>query len=230
MGKTLLLYHGSTQIVREPLYGAGKMTNDFGQGFYCTENLELAKEWSVNSIQSGFANRYALESENLRILNLNSPEYTILNWIAVLLEHRIFPVRVPVARKAKYYLIEKFGINVNAYDVIIGYRADDSYYDFASDFLNNGITVEQLSKAMRLGKLGEQIVLKSPFSFSCLRFEGFDFADKESYFVKRKARDDEATRQYSIVQKQEYDGLFVMDIIRGGITNDDPRIPRNIPE
>ena len=46
-------------------------------------------------------------------LNLNSPDYTILNWIAVLVEHRLFSIKTPVARRAKRYLIDNFGINVN---------------------------------------------------------------------------------------------------------------------
>lgn len=58
-------------------------------------------------------------------------------------------------------MIDNFSVNVNAYDLIIGYRADDSYFDYAESFLNNGISVQQLAKAMRLGKLGEQIVVKS---------------------------------------------------------------------
>ncbi len=230
MGNTLLLYHGSVQVIREPLPGAGKYTNDFGQGFYCTENPELAKEWAVSSVQSGFANRYALETDGLRILNLNSAGFSVLNWMALLVENRVFSIKVPVAKRAKYYLIENFGINVNAYDVIKGYRADDSYYDFAAAFLNNSITVEQLNNAMHLGKLGEQIVLKSPFAFSRLRFDGFELADKDIYFVRRKARDDEANRQYYEILEKETDGLYIQDIMRGGIRNDDPRIPGNISE
>ena len=164
----------------------------------------------------------------MNILNLNSPEYTILNWIAVLVEHRIFSIKTPVARRAKRYLIDNFGINVNAYDLITGYRADDSYFDYAESFLNNGISVEQLAKAMRLGKLGEQIVLKSQFAFSRIKFEGFEVAEKEEFYVLRKSRDDEANQLYLEMLEEESDGLYIQDIIRGGITNDDPRIPRNI--
>ena len=47
---------------------------------------------------------------------------------------------------------------------------------------------------MRLGKLGEQIVIKSKFAFSKLKFEGFDVAEKDTYYVLRKSRDDEANR------------------------------------
>ena len=178
MEKSVTVYHGSTHIVETPSYGLGRKNNDFGPGFYCTESIDLAKEWAVSSLSDGFANRYTLDTEYLNILNLNSPEYTILNWMAVLVDHRLFSIRTPVARRAKQYLIEHFGVNVNAYDLITGYRADDSYFDYAEAFLNNAITVEQLSHAMRLGKLGEQIVIKSKFGFSKIKYEGFEKAAK----------------------------------------------------
>ena len=227
MDKRITIYHGSEKIVEQPIFGEGKKNNDFGLGFYCTLSEELAKEWAVSSLRDGFANRYTLDSEYLNILNLNSPEYTILNWIAVLVEHRLFSIKTPVARRAKRYLIENFSINVNAYDLIIGYRADDSYFDYAESFLNNGISVEQLARAMQLGK---QIVLKSKFAFSNLKYEGFDIAEKNQYYVLRKARDDEANQLYFEILEEESDGLYIQDIIRGGIQNDDPRIPRNIFE
>lgn len=228
MDKIITLYHGSEKVIDTPTFGVGKRTNDFGLGFYCTETEGLAKEWAVSSLRDGFSNRYTLDTEYMNILNLNSPEYTILNWIAVLVEHRVFSIKTPIARKAKKYLIDNFGINVNAYDLITGYRADDSYFDYAETFLNNGISVEQLAKAMRLGKLGEQIVLKSKFAFSRIQFEGFEVAEKEEFYVLRKARDDEANQLYFDMLEEESNGLYIQDIIRGGITNDDPRIPRNI--
>ena len=230
MNKLIAIYHGSKQIVEIPTFGLGRKNNDFGLGFYCTESNDLAKEWAVSSLSDGFSNRYTLDTEYLNILNLNSPNYTILNWIAVLVEHRLFSIKTPIARKAKQYLIGHFGINVNAFDLITGYRADDSYFDFAEAFLNNAITVEQLSRAMRLGKLGEQIVLKSPFAFSKIRYEGFETAEKNRYYALRKARDDDANQTYLDIQEEEVDGLYMQDILRGGITNDDPRIPRNISE
>ncbi len=230
MDKLITIYHGSKQIIENPTFGEGKKHNDFGLGFYCTESNDLAKEWAVSSLQDGFSNRYSLNTEYLKILKLNSPEYTILNWMAILVENRLFALNTPVARRAKQYLIENFGINVNAFDLIIGYRADDSYFDYAEAFLNNGITVEQLSRAMQLGKLGEQIVLKSKFAFSKIKFEGFEIAEKDMYYVLRKSRDDEANQMYLNILEEETDGLYIQDIIRGGITNDDSRIPRNISE
>jgi len=230
MERIITLYHGSEQLIEEPTFGKGKLNNDFGLGFYCTESEDLAKEWAVSSLRNGFANRYTLDTEYLNVLNLNSPDFTILNWIAVLVEHRLFSIKTPVARRAKRYLVENFSVNVNAFDVVTGYRADDSYFDYAESFLNNGITVEQLARAMRLGKLGEQIVLKSRFAFSKLHYEGFEVADRETYFCLRKARNDEANRIYVEMLEEEGDGLYIQDIMRGGIQNDDPRIPRNVSE
>ena len=230
MDKLITIFHGSEQVVEVPTFGLGRKNNDFGLGFYCTESEDLAKEWAVSSLRNGFANRYTLDTEYLNVLNLNSPDYTILNWIAVLVEHRLFSIKTPVARRAKRYLIDNFGVNVNAYDLITGYRADDSYFDYAESFLNNGISVEQLAKAMRLGKLGEQIVIKSKFAFDRIRYEGFDIAEKEKYYVLRKSRDDEANQLYLDMLEEEDNGLYIQDIMRGGIRNDDPRIPRNLPK
>ncbi len=154
MNKILTIYHGSREIMETPTFGKGRKNNDFGLGFYCTESNNLAKEWAVSSNSDGFSNCYLLDTEYLNILKLNCSNYSILNWMAILVEHRLFSLNTPVARRAKAYLIDNFGININAYDLIIGYRADDSYFDYAVAFLNKAITVQQLSTAMLLGKSG----------------------------------------------------------------------------
>ena len=38
------LYHGSKYIIDKPTFGKGKPYNDYGLGFYCTENIDMAKE------------------------------------------------------------------------------------------------------------------------------------------------------------------------------------------
>lgn len=228
MDKLVTLYHGSELIIETPEFGKGRRNNDYGFGFYCTESKNLAKEWAVSALNDGFANQYTLDTEYLNTLNLNGPEYTILNWIAVLVEHRLFSIKTPIAGRAKRYLIDNFGVNVNAYDLITGYRADDSYFDYAEAFLNNGISVNQLAQAMQLGKLGEQIVIKSRFAFSKLKFEGFEPADKNIFYSRRIARNDEANRLFRDILESDDDGLYIRDIMKGGISGDDPRIPRNI--
>jgi elongation factor P hydroxylase len=52
MGKTpkhttaMILYHGSTDIITQPLAKAGRPDLDFGQGFYTTDILEQAQKWA----------------------------------------------------------------------------------------------------------------------------------------------------------------------------------------
>lgn len=229
MAQRITIYHGSEQILTNPVCGGGRSHNDFGPGLYCTEDIELAREWAVSSLRDGFVNRYSLDMEYLQVLHLNGPEYTILNWIAVLVEHRLFSNTTPVTGRARRYLHEHFAVNVNAYDVVVGYRADDSYFDYAESFLNNSISVEQLARAMQLGRLGEQIVVRSGHAFSQLRYEGFEPVRRSDYYVRRKARNDAANEQYSRMLEEESDGLYIQDIMRGGIGNEDPRIPRNLP-
>ena len=78
---------------------------------------------------------------------------------------------------------------------------------------------------MRLGKLGEQLVLKSPKAFEAIKFIDYTVADNTVYYTKRKARDDEARAAY--IKEHEMDdinGIFMRDIIREEIKADDPRL------
>ena len=54
----LTIYHGSPEIIEKPQFGKGKTYNDYGRGFYCTEHIELAKEWACTEDVDGFVNKY----------------------------------------------------------------------------------------------------------------------------------------------------------------------------
>lgn len=218
----LIIYHGSSQIVQKPIFGAGKPYNDYGQGFYCTEHLELAKEWACNEERDGYANQYELDTKGLQILNLSSSKYTILHWLTLLLEFRGLRLSTPVMAKGSAWLKEHFLINLDDYDLITGYRADDSYFSFARAFVNNEISLNQLSYAMRLGKLGEQIVLKSPKAFEHIKFISYDVADNQIYYMRRKKRDIDARNAFfAELEKDDMNGIFLRDIIRGEVTLDE---------
>lgn len=88
----MIIYHGSLIEISTPAFGKGKPYNDYGLGFYCTENLELAKEWACAVGKDGYANKYELDTDGLSILYLNDKQYHILNWMSVLLENRSFNI------------------------------------------------------------------------------------------------------------------------------------------
>lgn len=210
----MILYHGSAEIVEKPVWGKGKIYNDYGRGFYCTEHLELAREWACTDDKDGYVNQYELTMKNLKILNLSEEKYTILHWLTLLVIHRKIRLTTPLMKRSVEWLQQNFFIDVNEYDVIIGYRADDSYFSFARAFLNNEISLEQLSYAMKLGKLGEQVVIKSVRGFEALRYLSYETVDGSIYSVRRKMRDDKARADYfAELEKQDLKGLYVREII-----------------
>lgn len=221
----ITVYHGSPSIVT-PVFGEGKTYNDYGQGFYCTENLELAKEWACSQDSDGYANQYTLNLEGLNILYLNGPQYNILNWLAILLDNRKFSIAEGLPREAKKYILETFLPDYKSYDIIKGYRADDSYFSYARDFISNTLSLQDLKHAMLLGKLGEQVVLKSRLAFeSVTKVEIFP-ADRSEYYARYCERDRMARENYKEIASHAFspNGIYVIDLIREGIKNGDPRL------
>ncbi|ALO73509.1 hypothetical protein B8809_1839 [Bifidobacterium longum subsp. longum] len=224
------LWHGSSHVIKHPEYGLVKPNNDYGRGFYCTRSVELAKEWACAGLDDGFANRYTLTTDGLLFLDLSQPPYTILNWLAMLVENRRFQPTTAVAAQGIEYLKQVFLPDASQADVIVGYRADDSYFSFARAFVNNAISIDQLAEAMRLGELGKQIV--SPVlrhSRHCgskaASSQGCEIARASTYHGLRNERDRTAREAYRRKSAEaDLDGLFMRDIIREKVTNDDPRL------
>ena len=228
MENKITVYHGSTKIIEKPTFGVGNPNNDYGLGFYCTETIDLAKEWACSVESDGYANQYTLNMSKLSVFSLTSGNYHILNWLYVLLENRKFRVGGDIAKQAKRYIFENFAVDYKQYDIIKGYRADDSYFSFATAFLNNTISVSQLEQAMVLGKLGEQVVAMSEKAIEAFQFEEAFPAPKEIYYPKKLARDTTARAEF---RKEKGRGSlltekYILDIIREGWNNDDERLQR----
>ena len=222
----MILYHGSEKIIEKPMYGKGNLRNDYGRGFYCTESEELAKEWACSNNRNGFANKYEFDIEGLEVLYLNSDEYTLLNWLAILTKNRTYWENSTVSEMAKKYIATYFEIDISKYDVVVGYRADDSYFSFAQDFVAGAISYRQLGNAMKLGKLGEQIVLVSEKAFGKIHYVSSNAADASIYYKRKKERDRSARKAYRNTRSEEIspDEIFIVDIIREGMKQDDTRL------
>lgn len=221
MKNSITIYHGSISIIKNPKYGKGKPYNDYGSGFYCTESLELAKEWAANIEADGYANKYILDISDLKIFDLTN-NASVLNWITILLKNRSFNIKTEIAKRGKKYLIDNFSLDLKEYDVLKGYRADDTYFSYAEGFLNNTISLRQLSEALRIGNLGEQIVLVSKKAFDNLTFIDSDKVDSSIYYPLRMKRNEKARLEYLATKSSEISNsdLFLSDIIRGGYNND----------
>ena len=200
----MLLYHGSDHVIKRPEFGAGKKHNDYGRGFYCTENIELAKEWAVSEDADGYVNKYSIDTSRLSILDINSEQYTMLHWLGILLKNRIFTLSTPLEREAKKYILDNFNISLDGIDIVKGYRADDSYFSYARDFISGVISYEQLSKALRLGMLGEQYCLVSQKAFTEIEYVGNEYVDSEEWYPRKMLRDMYARQGYRNMEKEEY--------------------------
>lgn len=221
--RKIALFHGSLDAVGWPQLSKCRAANDFGKCFYCTEEMDLAKEWSCQYGKTGVVSSYILKMDGLNVVNLNSEQYHTLNWIGTLLEHRQPNNLDDDSKEARDYLIQNFAVDLSRADVIVGYRADDSYFQYATDFLRNRISLDKLSEAMRLGKLGEQVAIKSERAFKRLEFKrAYPTAQKYiGLYMQRDTRARETYRKSLRGQIRIPNKLTIERIIQEGIKNDD---------
>ena len=219
----IFLYHGSAGIIKAPVYGKGNGFNDYGCGFYCTGDKELAKEWACTGDTAAFVNIYELNTEGLRILDLASG-YTLLYHIALLAEYRRFRILTSGIQSAVTWIKEHFRIELAGYDAVAGFRADDSYFSFVRAFLSNKASFKQL-KCSILSDSCKQFVLKSKKALESLRFVSYEPVPMEEYYAKRKSRDEAARAAFQAgSEKHKRNGLYIQGLIREEVRPDDPRI------
>ena len=222
----MIIYHGSENIIYSPCFGAGNPKNDYGKGFYCTEDKELSKEWACKRDKNGFSNCYELDMTELRVCNLNSDDYNILNWLALLTKYRGYWQKKSIAEEAKLFLQENYLVDITEFDVIRGYRADDSYFSFVQDFIMGTISLQKLAMAMKLGDLNDQVVIKSKKAFDHLTFIDYEEADAIIYFNEMSNRDKTARRQYQELRPSTsiIDEIYILDLMRGGVPDEKLRL------
>lgn len=163
------IYHGSPNKICVPQYGLGEDKHDYGRGFYTTLDYELACEWAIClGEENGYVHKYLLDTVGLDILNINE-KYGVLTWLATLAKHR------SAATSKKYKLNEQklidkyYDPEIEKYDVIIGYRADDSFFSFAKQAIRGDVDISLLDEIMQQGNLGYQIFIQSPKAFEHIK-------------------------------------------------------------
>ena len=116
------IYHGSENIIKEPIFGYGKTYNDYGLGFYCTEEIDMAKEWGVNSDMNGYANIYEIETTPLNILDLNDDKLMI----AIDTKEDLFEIAdLHTSLKDKMYVNKMYNQLASIYRLIEYFKLDE---------------------------------------------------------------------------------------------------------
>ena len=159
----MIIWHGSYKIIKNPQYGVSNRNNDYGLGFYCTESKEMAKEWACADKKNGFANCYELDTYGLNICDLSKEPYNILNWMALLVKNRVIKYSSSIGKEGAEYLIKEYLPDISGCDLVIGHRADDSYFFICKSVFKQYYfgRLPELSEAMMLGELGEQVVIRA---------------------------------------------------------------------
>lgn len=213
------LYHGSKRIVKEPAPGFGNFRNDFGEGFYCTDDRMFAGGWAAADGTNGIINSYTVDTSGLNILRLGTDFRSVLLWLRILMEHRAFRSETLWMDQRFDWIQRNVPLETEGYDILVGPAADDSRFSFAQRFLCNQIPLEDLS--IVLSGTALQYVLRSPEAFDALEFKGFEMADAKDYITWAVERDHSAR---NAVSDSGLDGLFMSDLLRRGMTFDDPRL------
>jgi len=207
----MYLYHGSPNQNFIPVYGAGREYHDYGNAFYCTEDFGSAAEWAClrRKIDVAYVYEYELNiPENIdpmvRILDFDSldPIY----WLSALLEHRVNndDGYIDELRERSSALSEVYPTNCNNFDIILGWRADDRHFAIIRDFLNTLISLETAKKAITLGNLGKQIVIKSERAYSWLKYPDKPVKKTELSGDEYKLWHDKFIEK-DVIGRQEYD-------------------------
>ena len=199
--KEIVLYHGSENIIERPQFGIGNKYNDYGLGFYTTPVRALAAEWAVPKDDvDGYVNAYRLNLEGLKILDLDEEPFE--HWISILIQNRKGRYAEAAMERQQKWLA-KFPFSIEGYDVVKGWRADDSYFSFVRDFFDVGLSLENLTTAMKLGGLGVQYCLVTEESINRLEFiHPPELIQGTTFYAKRQSRDNEARNAYRAMRNK----------------------------
>ena len=140
----MIVYHGSTEIIKTPDVSHSKKYLDFGEGFYLTTYEEQAKKWAV---------RKAMRQEKPAIVNVyempdNLEQYRVLSFEE---ENEKWLEFVCACRK---------GEELNKdYDMIIGSVANDDVFKTVYMYFRGLWNKQKVLEELRYYKMNDQICI-----------------------------------------------------------------------
>ena len=132
--------------------GSAQYSNSFGEGSYFSFNKEIAREY-------GNVNQYSINYDNLNILDLR--KMNLANWISVVATNR----EINITPNLK--LPE---LDISGYDIVIGYRSDNSNLIALKKCLKGNITKSFLSVVLNVDDRNTEICIKSERALNQVKF------------------------------------------------------------
>ena len=151
----VILYHGSFEEVAFPEIRKSRYTKDFSWGFYCTNSYKQAYRWAYKRNRVGVVNFYRY-TDNPKLKHLSFPKMTE-EWLDF----------IAYCRNG----------GVHDYDIVEGPMADDTIWNYVSDFLNGDISREAFWVLAAFKEPTQQISMHSLQALNCLEFIKGEKAD-----------------------------------------------------
>lgn len=143
----MMLYHASNEVTKYPEVRISEYTKDFSWGFYCTVIKEQAVKWAKRR-KGKIINFYEYkENSNLKIKKFESMND---EWLEFIVE----------CRNGK----------THEYDIVEGPMADDTIWNFLSDFIDGEIDREQFWSLAKFKYPTHQISFHTLRAIECLKF------------------------------------------------------------
>lgn len=143
----MVLYHASSEVVKFPEVRLSEYTKDFSWGFYCTEIKDQAIRWAKRRT-GRVINSYEYNENSL----LNIKKFDCMNdeWLDFIVD----------CRNGK----------THDYDIVEGPMADDTIWNFLSDFIDGEIDREQFWSLAKFKYPTHQISFHTLKAIECLEF------------------------------------------------------------
>lgn len=211
------LYHGSSAKLKNPVFGAGKSDNDYGSGFYTTEDYTKAHAWALlnGDEKNAYVNEYTIDFSFLNVVYLN--DYGLLAWLAEILANR--GLNYEYSELAVSTIIDKYRIDSNNADIIVGYRADDSYIEVISAFLEGLLSIDDVKYLFQKGDLGNQVFLKSQKAFDSINFIKVNVVEHDDTLTDYDQKARKYVQRYLIKRREQkifganIDGITIKDVL-----------------
>lgn len=153
----IIIYHGSTQIVKNPEIRITRFNKDFYFGFYCTKMKEQAKRWAMRFGKSGYVSCYEyIPDKKLKMLKFDKMTE---DWLDFIVDCRA-------------------GIAHN-YDIVEGPMADDTIYNFIQGFIDGKYSRAAFWELAKFKYPTHQISFHTARALTTLRFIEGVLADEE---------------------------------------------------
>ena len=115
---SIIVYHGSQQVVSFPQLKPARFFKDFGSGFYCIRLERQAKRWATRFGDVGFVNEYAFTPDpSLAVKTFEGMSEQWLDFIAG-------------CRAGKSH----------SFDIVEGPMANDTIFNYVQNFIDGKIS------------------------------------------------------------------------------------------